>query len=255
MNEDTSELVCWNTDPALIWLAWRLLKYPMDVTSLRSFTWNVEVSRVVLSHSRWLSGSGTLTLHPSSPRHTSLRQPSRHQVILLESPCSNSKTHRKSWTPSPDLRFSLSIQSQSAWGWEKKIYDGLKQKELKSPQGLGHTSKDTGFILYEHEIIILWVLFYALSRVFGPYLLLIISHFLQHTWLYLTSKCWINRHLPSIFFYILVTSVTFNQIYCLFTLQISNRGDLASAVSANKVLLKEVMCGINKGWNTVQEGK
>lgn len=62
-----------------------------------------------------------------------------------------------------------------------KIYDGLKQKELKSPQGHGHTSKDTELILNEHEIIIVWntvlCIAFIVSRVSGPYLLLIISHF------------------------------------------------------------------------------
>lgn len=92
-------------------------------------------------------GSGQLTLLSTGPHHTALCQLCEHQVIPL-SVLRSLPAQTISFFTSAFLCIQIIASS------EGNIYNGLKQKELKSPEGHDHTSGDTEFIMHEYEIII-----------------------------------------------------------------------------------------------------
>lgn len=231
LNDDRSELVCWDSNPAIMWLDWRLLKYPTDI---RSFTWHVEVSCVV-TH----GGCRFWTINPASIQATPHISPSALQVILLESPSTYKLQNPAQITGSISRSAVLSLYSESVMLGLRKIKN-LRWHETKGaeiPSGpWPHQQR--------HWIHMLWawnyysVVEYCSMHCFHCALsirTLSANHIslLQHTWPDLTSKCWINRCFPTIFFYLSYICVLQPKYFVCLPYS-SNRADLASAVTAKQ---------------------
>lgn len=110
---------------------------------------------------------------------------------------------------------------------KKKIYDGLKQKGAEIPSGpRPHKQR--------HRINIEWAWNYYSVEYCSMHCfhcepsirtLSAANHIslLQHTWPYLTSKCWINRCFPSIFYLSYICDLQPNTLFVYLTALKSSR--------------------------------